>query len=150
MTAGCAACAGSAPACSPRRAEVRGIAVFAGLALLVLGIAAASQVSDSRAGQIAEVIALLAGLVGIGLLGFAFGFRRTTGTQALARQPAPARPRSNRDLLLGAGGVLLAILLLTGLAISGGVLWAGFGLALMLPMIGGSVYLCVRFLRANP
>ncbi len=129
---------------------MRGIAVFAGLALLVLGIAAASQVSDSRAGQIAEVIALLAGLVGIGLLGFAFGFRRTTGTQALARQPAPARPRSNRDLLLGAGGVLLAILLLTGLAISGGVLWAGFGLALMLPMIGGSVYLCVRFLRANP
>jgi len=29
-------------------------------------------------------------------------------------------------------------------------MWAGFGLALLLPMIAGSVYLCVRFLRANP
>ena len=70
-------------------------------------------------------------------------------------QPSPLegrarKPRSNRDLVLGATGVLLAAVLLTGLAISGGIMWAGFGLALLLPMIAGSVYLCVRFLRANP
>jgi len=132
---------------------LRTISVVAGLALLILAIAAAGQVADSRQGQVAEVISLLAGLAGIGLLGFAFGYRRGgTGTAraASARSGLAARPRSNRDLALGAGGVLLAILLLTGLAISGGILWAGFGLALLLPMIAGSVYLCVRFLRANP
>lgn len=131
---------------------MRTISVLAGLALLILAIAAAGQVADSRPGQVAEVISLLAGLAGIGLLGFAFGYRRgRTGTARVsARSGLAARPRSNRDLALGAGGVLLAILLLTGLAISGGILWAGFGLALLLPMIAGSVYLCVRFLRANP
>ena len=46
--------------------------------------------------------------------------------------------------------IRLAVLLVAGLAISGGLLLAGFGLALLLPMIAGSVYLCVRFLRANP
>ena len=55
-----------------------------------------------------------------------------------------------RDLLLGAGGIAVALVLLTGLAVSGGPLWAGFGLAILLPMLAGSVYLCVRYLRASP
>ena len=130
---------------------MRTLSVLGGLTLLILAIAAADRVSDTQQGQVFEVVALLAGLGGIGLLGFAFGFRppparRTTQPSG---EPAPPRPRSNRDLVLGAGGVLLAIILLTGLAISGGILWAGFGLALLLPMIGGSVYLCVRFVRAS-
>lgn len=125
---------------------------MSGLALLVLAILFADRVSDTRQGQVFEVIALFAGLGGIGLLGFAFGFRPRPSGSVTRKRPdtGPAKARSNRDLALGAGGVLLAILLLTGLAISGGILWAGFGLALLLPMIGGSVYLFVRFLRANP
>lgn len=42
------------------------------------------------------------------------------------------------------------MILLGGLALSGGGLWLGLGFALLLPMIAGSVYLCVRFLRASP
>jgi hypothetical protein len=38
----------------------------------------------------------------------------------------------------------------SGLAITGGPLLAAFGLVLLTPMIAGCVYLCVRFLRANP
>lgn len=132
---------------------MRALTVIGGLALLIVAIVAAGRVSDTREGQVAEVVALLAGLGGIGLLGFAFGFRRRGVGLNSAQQvsePSAPQPRSNRDLALGAGGVLLAIVLLTGLAISGGVLWAGFGLAILLPMIAGCVYLFVRFLRAGP
>ena len=132
---------------------MRTLSVVGGLALLIVAIVAAGRVADTREGQVAEVVALLAGLGGIGLLGFAFGFRRRSAVPnglAPAREPTAQRARSNRDLALGAGGVLLAIVLLSGLAISGGILWAGFGLALLLPMIAGSVYLFVRFLRAGP
>jgi mannose/fructose/N-acetylgalactosamine-specific phosphotransferase system component IIC len=48
------------------------------------------------------------------------------------------------------GGLVLAVVLLAGLSVSGGALWAGLGFALLLPMIAGSVYLCVRFLRSSP
>ena len=133
---------------------MRRLSLAGGFALVVLAFFAASRVTDSRAGQVAETVTLLAGLAGIGLLTYAFASRPRNRTPIVTppARPAPphARPRSNRDLILGAGGVLLAILLLTGLAISGGFIWAGFGLALLLPMIAGSVYLCVRFLRANP
>ena len=52
--------------------------------------------------------------------------------------------------MLGTGGIVLALILVGGLAFSGGALWAVLGLALMLPMISGSIYLCIRFLRASP
>ncbi len=104
--------------------------------------------------MIAEVITLLGGLAGIGLLVYGLVAR----TEPSARQPVvpaspvrpPPRPRSSRDLLFGVGGIALALILLGGLAISGGPWWAVFGLALLLPMIAGSLYLCVRFLRASP
>jgi len=106
---------------------------------------------------VAEVVTLLGGLAGIGLLTYAFASRpRATGsssssTSRVSRTPAlGGRQRSSRDLVLGAGGVVLAVCLLAGLAFSGGPLWAAFGLALLVPMIAGSVYLCLRFLRANP
>ena len=60
------------------------------------------------------------------------------------------KQRSLRDLALGAGGIVLGGVLLTGLAFSGGPLWASLGLALLLPMLAGSIYLCVRFLRSAP
>jgi len=118
----------------------------------VLAFAAATRVVDTREGLIAEIVTLLAGLAGIGLLTYAFVARnRPSGAQ-----PSPAstlearRPRATRDLLLGTAGIAVALVLLTGLAISGGPLWAGFGLAILLPMLAGSVYLCVRYLRASP
>jgi hypothetical protein len=132
---------------------LRRLSLAGGFALIVLAFAAASRVTDSRAGLVAEIVTLLGGLAGIVLLTYAFAARprhaKPSARAAAPRPPAP-RPRSDRDLLLGATGVLLAIVLVSGLAISGGILWAGFGLALLLPMIAGSVYLCVRFLRARP
>jgi len=133
---------------------MRWISLVAGAALVVLAFAAVTRVSDTREGLIAEVITLLGGVAGVGLLVYGLAARRTAPgraslTRPLETRPAP-RPRSTRDLVLGAGGIALALVLLGGLAISGGVLWAALGLALMLPMISASVYLCVRFLRASP
>lgn len=121
--------------------------------MVILAFAAATRVADTREGLVAEVVTLLAGLAGVGLLiyGFTAG-RMDRGEATGPRPPAPAapRPRTRRDLLLGVGGIAVALGLLTGLALSGGPLWAGFGLVLLLPMIAGSVYLCLRFLRASP
>jgi hypothetical protein len=63
-------------------------------------------------------------------------------------ESAPLQPRSRRDLVTGAGGVALGVALLAGLALSGGILWLVLGFALLLPMLAGSVYLFVRFLRS--
>lgn len=131
---------------------IRTAALIAGSALVVLAFGAATHVADTREGLIAEVVTLLASVTGIGLLiyGLTSG-RRNAATMPAASRPRPGRrPRTTSDLLLGAGGVVVAAVLVTGLAISGGVLQAVFGLALLLPMIAGSVYLCVRFLRASP
>ena len=136
---------------------MRRLSLACGLALVVLAFAAASRVSDTREGQVAEVVTLLGGLAGIGLLTYAFASRpratrsSSSSTSPVTRTPAlGGRQRSSRDLVLGAGGVVLAMCLLAGLALSGGLLWAAFGLALLVPMIAGSLYLCLRFLRANP
>jgi hypothetical protein len=126
----------------------------AGAALIVLAFAAAGRVTDTREGLVAEIITLIAGGAGFLLLIYAFVARkRPESPQTSSAMPAPARvqhPRSSRDLLLGAGGIVLALVLVSGLAWSGGLLWAGFGLAILLPMLGGCVYLCVRYVRANP
>ena len=133
---------------------MRWISLAAGAALVLLSFGAITRVTDTREGMVAEVVTLLGFLAGVGLLIYGLTARRNTAatTPTAAPRPAkePARPRTRRDLLLGAGGLVLALILVTGLAISGGPLWAGFGLALLLPMISGSVYLCVRFLRASP
>ena len=136
---------------------MRRLSLACGLALVVLAFAAASRVSDTREGQVAEVVTLLGGLAGIGLLTYAFASRpratrsSSSSTSPVTRTPAlGGRQRSSRDLVLGAGGLVLAMCLLAGLALSGGLLWAAFGLALLVPMIAGSLYLCLRFLRANP
>jgi hypothetical protein len=131
---------------------VRWVSLGAGIALIVLAFAAATRVADTREGLIAEVITLLAGLAGISLLlyGLLSGARRPTpGAERPLppRVPAPA-VRPVTDLLLGGGGIAIAIVLLSGLAVTGGIQWAGLGLVLLLPMIAGSIYLCVRFVRA--
>ncbi|HSS60484.1 MAG TPA: hypothetical protein VLK30_03390 [Candidatus Limnocylindrales bacterium] len=133
---------------------MRRVALAAGAALVILAFAAATRVADTREGLIAEVITLLASLVAVGLLVYALTARRGTPLAPRAQGPVETRsqprPRTRRDLLLGAAGVAIALFLVTGLALSGGALWATFGLLLLVPMIAGSVYLCVRYLRANP
>ena len=133
---------------------MRWLALVAGAALVALALAAVTRVSDTREGLIAEVVTLLGGLAGIGLLVYGLVVRTATATRRPSGLPAAVqatpRPRATRDLVFGVGGIVLALILLGGLAFSGGVLWAGFGLALLLPMISGSVYLCVRFVRSSP
>jgi hypothetical protein len=131
---------------------LRWLALVAGIALVALAFGAGSRVADTREGLIAEVITLFSGLAGVALL--VYGFVARPGAPAapprLATGSAPAEhARSVRDLLAGVGGIVLALALLTGLAMSGGAMWAGFGLVLLLPMLAGSVYLCVRYLRAS-
>ena len=118
----------------------------------MLAVAAVSRVADTREGLIAEVVTLLAALGAVSLLIYGLAARRDFRPRPTPPRPAvPAHvPRSRRDAALGVGGLVLAAVLLTGLGISGGLLWAGFGLGLLLPMIAGSVYLCVRFFRSSP
>ena len=132
---------------------MRRLSLTAGVALVAIAFGAATRVADTREGLIAEVITLLAGLLGISLILYVL----------LANTPrsatTPETPRSSRlaarqtvptanTLVIGGGGIAVAAILLAGLAVSGGVLWAGLGLILLLPMVAGSVYLCVRFLRS--
>ena len=123
------------------------------MALVALAFAAATRVADTREGLVAEIITLLGGMAGVVLLIYGLAARRRTDAPAASPQAAgdqAPRPRSRRDLLLGGAGIALAIVLLGGLAVSGGVWWALMGAVLLLPMVSGSVYLCVRYLRANP
>jgi hypothetical protein len=131
---------------------VRWLPLVAGAALIAVAFAAATRVADTREGLIAEVVLLFAALAGIGLLVYGLAARRglaaAPGAAALTVDSAPQQPRSRRDLVTGAGGVALGVALLAGLALSGGILWLVLGFALLLPMLAGSVYLFVRFLRS--
>lgn len=134
------------------RTEVRAATLVAGAALVVVAFAASTRVADTREGLVAEVITLLSGLLAVGLLMYGLTARRARPQTGIA-ESVPARvvrPRTARDLALGAGGLVLALILLVGLEVSGGPLWAGLGLVLLLPMISGCVYLCARFLRSSP
>ena len=132
---------------------MRWLSLSAGVALVAVAFAAATRVADTREGLISEVITLLAGLVGISLILYGlFANTRTSGTTPEAARTArpakqPAVPTAN-TLVIGGAGIALAVVLLAGLAVSGGVLWAGLGLILLLPMVAGSAYLCVRFVRS--
>jgi len=131
---------------------MRWLSVIAGVALLALAIAAVTRVADTREGLVAEIVTLLGALAGVSLLIYGLTARPRPQVAAPTR-PGPLlatpRGRSSRDLLLGAAGIALALILLGGLAISGGLLWAAFGLALLFPMVAGCVYLCLRYLRAS-
>ena len=132
---------------------MRWLALVAGVALIVIAVAAVTRVEDTREGLIAEIVTLLAGAAGVSLLIYGLAARRSVPKAPASSPPRPtATPvgRSRRDILLGAGGVALSVILLTGLAMTGGLLWAALGLALLLPMLSGSIYLCVRYVRAGP
>ena len=135
---------------------IRWIALGSGIALFGVSAIAFTKVADTREGQIAEVITLLAFGIGFLLLIYAFAARpRPTrpalpGGQPQAPTTAPAPRGSPRDLAFGAAGVVVSAVLVTGLAVSGGLMWAGLGLVVLLPMLAGSVYLCWRSLKTNP
>ena len=132
---------------------MRWIALVAAAALLVVAFGAAGRVTDTREGLVAEIVTLLGGASGFVLLIYAFAARKRPALQASPAGNSATRTgyvRSSRDLLLGASGIALAVILVGGLAFSGGLMWAGFGLAILLPMLAGSIYLCVRYLRASP
>lgn len=129
----------------------RWLALLIGLALVVIAFVAAGQVADTREGLIAEVVTLLGGLAGVGCLlyGFLGGMPRQPAGAPVGKAPATrVTRRSVNDLVLGSAGVLLALVLVVGLAVSGGWLWAGLGAVLLVPMVAGSVFLCVRFARS--
>ena len=130
----------------------RWIAIVVGLAFVTIAFVAAGRVADTREGLIAEVITLFAGLVGVLVLLYGLVPKRQTTTSAVsapARTLKPSRPRSANDLLMGCAGLLLAAVLLTGLVMSGGWLWATIGGLLLLPMVAGCVYLCAAFAAAR-
>lgn len=127
-------------------------ALFALLGLLLCAIAfiAAANVADTREGLIAEIVTLFAGLAGVALLLYGLVPKR----KAASRVPGPPRNgekktiRTANDLIAGAGGIALAVVLVGGLAFSGGWIWALLGGVLLIPMIAGSVYLVIAFARA--
>ena len=130
----------------------RVLALGAGLLLIAVAFAGASRVADTREGLIAEVVTLLSGLAGTGLLlyGLVPRRRRAGGPgppPASGLTPKRAR-RSANDLVLGAAGLLVAAVLLGGLVVSAGWTWAFVGAVLLLPMLAGSTYLLAAFIRA--
>jgi hypothetical protein len=134
------------------RLSMRWMSLGVGAALVATAFFAASRVADTREGLIYEVVTLLSGLVGVSLLLYAFVAR---GSRSMVATPTPARvdtPKVDRvhsadELLMGAGGLVLGALLVTGLALSGGTTWALIGLVALLPMIAGCAYLCYGFVR---
>jgi hypothetical protein len=135
---------------------LRWVSLTAGAALIVLAFGAATRVADTREGLIAEVITLFAGLAGVSLIIYGLvAYARPSRPAEEVAPPAVGTPTSQSEsvpsanqLLIGAGGLALAAVLLSGLALSGDILWAGLGLVLLFPMVAGSAYLCIRFLRA--
>jgi hypothetical protein len=129
---------------------VRRLSLIAGIALVAIAFGAATRVADTREGLIAEVITLLAGLVGISMVlyGLVAG-ARPAPRPAAPRSPAPARAPSAREFAIGASGLGLAALLVGGLGLTAGLQWAAVGLVVLLPMIVGSAILCARVLRTR-
>jgi len=127
---------------------MRWVSLVAGIAFVVLALAAATRVTDTRDGLIAEVVTLFSGLAGVSLVLYGLFARAKPASSprvATASRP-PARPPSARDLAIGAGGLALAVILLGGLLLSAGWQWAALGFVILLPMIAGSAFLCGRFL----
>lgn len=130
----------------------RAAAIVAGLALIVIAFIAAGRVADTREGLIAEITTLLAGLAGVIVL--LYGLvptrrRGESGTRPPDRATRDDTPRSANDLLVGGGGLVVAVILIAGLLWSAGWTWALVGGVVLLPMLAGCGYLVVLFARAR-
>jgi hypothetical protein len=120
--------------------------------LVTIAFLAGGHVADTREGLIFEVVALLAGLAGVILVLYGLVAPAARAHAGSPRPPvSPAPPvyiSSANDLLIGGGGLAVAVVLVTGIGLSAGMLWALMGFVLLLPMAIGCAYLCLRFLRA--
>ena len=131
----------------------RWLSISTGAVLIVIAFAAGLRVSDSREGLIYEIVTLFSGLIGVSLLLYglvAHSFRGRDRPRAPARQShsTPAiRVHTLNELVIGAVGLLVAALLVVGLAASGGALWGVLGFAILLPMVAGCGFLCYGFIR---
>jgi hypothetical protein len=85
-----------------------------------------------------------------------YGLVATLGRSAPPPPSLPSPPtgvhaegqvHNSAELVVGGSGLLVAAILLAGIAATAGVLWLVLGSILLLPMIAGCVYLCVRFAR---
>jgi hypothetical protein len=125
--------------------------LIAGVVSIAVAFFAATHVADTREGLVYEVVTLFAALIGVILIlvGLFAPAMRSRGSSAPRIVSGSSEPQVHfaSELLTGAGGLVLAALLLTGLAASAGPMWGLLGLALLLPMIAGSAYLCFRFIR---
>jgi hypothetical protein len=121
-----------------------------GLLLIAVAFVAAAQVADSREGLIAEIVTLLAGLAGVGFLLYGLVPKRHDAPVRQGGKHGQTRPsrRSANDLLAGASGIVVALVLIGGIAFSAGWAWAAMGAVLLVPMLAGSVYLLIAFSRA--
>jgi hypothetical protein len=129
---------------------LRWLALVIGSVLIVIAFIAGGRVADTRDGLLAEVVALLAGLAGVSLVLYVWmaGARpRPAAAPALGAKPTN-QIRSATELLAGGAGLGIAAALIAGVALSAGGLWVIVALVLLLPMIVGSAFLCVRFMRA--
>lgn len=113
---------------------------------------AGGRVADTREGLIYEVIALLGGLAGISLILYGLVAPAARAHPGSPRSPVTLPPavqiRSANELVIGGIGLVIAAFLITGIGLSASMLWALMGLVLLLPMVIGCGYLCLRFLRA--
>ncbi len=131
---------------------MRWLALGAGLALVTVAFLAGTRVADTREGLIYEVVTLLAGLAGVSLVLYglvaALGHQRPAREAPQVRASADEKVHNAAELVVGLTGLVVAAILLAGVSATAGVLWALLGSILLLPMIAGCAYLCIRFLRA--
>jgi len=129
---------------------VRWLALVIGAALIAIAFVSGGRVADTREGLIAEVITLFTALVGVGLVLYFWvaGARpRPAGSMPVGAGTPEVQVRTATELLAGAVGLLIAAALIAGVALSAGGLWTLMAIVLLLPMILGCAYLCIRFWR---
>jgi len=130
---------------------VRWPALGAGVILVAIAFGAATRVADTREGLIYEVVTLLAGLAGVSLLLYGlvatFSHAQPTAAAPVVVARATAKVHNAGELLVGAAGLVVAAILLAGIAFTAGGWWALLGSILLLPMIAGCMYLCFTFAR---
>jgi hypothetical protein len=131
---------------------VRWLALASGAVLVAIAFVAGGRVADTRAGLVFEVIALLAGLGGISLIMYGWVASSARAYAGSQRRPVtreqPVQIRSANELLIGGSGLVIAAVLVGGIGLSAGLGWTLMGVLLLLPMVIGCAYLCLRFFRA--
>lgn len=131
---------------------MRWAALGLGVVLIAGAFLAGARVADTREGLVYEVVALLAGLAGVSLVLYGLVVRsgrpRAQVSQAQTTARVAEKVHNAGELVLGTCGLLVAAILVIGIGVSAGVLWALVGAILLLPMIVGSAYLCFNFARA--